>query len=535
MAADAPVRVVFDRPVERSTIPGRFSVSPPISGCDLRTVFTAPSGAPCRVRWLASAPGFELLHPAAVFAPVTRYTFTLAGGFADPQGDHNGLDHHWDITTASAPALASSSPVDHAISVALDAPLTVSFSAPMDPRSTAAAITLDPPVPGTSVVRNVGDHSRFVVLPGALLDPGISYTIRVAATARGEDHQVLAAARAVRFTCGSRLQAAHAVVLAGMAGEASTEVLLPALAPAASGEPIAAPVLLRAARCAIAAGCAGVPAQAPLQTYSSAAVAPDGSRLALVVDDAASGASKLEVIDTVNDAILAEVPGGATPSWSPDGGQLALSTATQVEVFDVTSRTLTAAAAGTSVSAPPLWSANGTLVVSTATPSGAPDTVVLVDTRLGARYDLPGAAQPAVAVAVSPAGTHIALATPGGGAVVVPAPGTAGATQQVAGRLQVLGFTGESTLVVITSSAGAAQLVRLGVESGDSTTVSLGSGTPDLRTVRVAPGGRRLVCLAVDGTGARQAYVADADGSGEVPMTRFLRGGLEAQSVAFSS
>ena len=53
--------------------------------------------------------------------------------------------------------------------------------------------------------------------------------------------------------------------------------------------------------------------------------------------------------------------------------------------------------------------------------------------------------------------------------------------------------------------------------------------------MRVALDGRRLVCLAVDPLGVRQAYVANADGSGEVAMTRFLVGGLEAQAVGFSN
>ena len=63
--------------------------------------------------------------------------------------------------------------------------------------------------------------------------------------------------------------------------------------------------------------------------------------------------------------------------------------------------------------------------------------------------------------------------------------------------------------------------------------MSLGAGTPDLQSVRVALDGRRLVCLAVDSLGVRQAYVANADGSGEAPMTRFVVGGFEAQAVGF--
>lgn len=534
VAADSPVQVVFDRSVSHASVATRFTVTPPIPGCDFNNVFSAPSTAPCWIHWLDTAPGFELLHEGAVFAPATRYTFTLAGGFADPQGDSNNLDHHWDLTTATAPVLASSAPADRVTDVPVDAPLAVSFTAPMDAPSTAAAIALEPAVAGTRVVRNTSDHSRFVILPGELLDPGIPYTISVAPTARGEDEQLLAAPFAVHFTTGSRLQNAHAAVLAGVPGEGSTEVLLAALGPAAPGEPVATPLLLTAPRCEVAAACAGLPLQSPLQTYAAAAVAPDGAHLAVVVDGPRPGASHLEVLDTVHDAIAADIVGGAKPSWSPDGSELALATPSAVEVFDVRSATLSVVAADTTVTAAPLWSSNSTLVISTASAAGRPGPVALVNRQLGARYDLPGAIPASTAVAVSPAGTRIALSSGGGRVVIVPAAGAVGGAQALAGRLQAIGFASEGTLMAINTGGDTAQLVRISVAGGDSTAVTLGQGITDLQTVRIAPDGRRLVCLAVDPSGVIQAYVANADGTGELLVTRFLGGGLQAQAVDFS-
>jgi hypothetical protein len=243
VAADAPVRVVFDKPVAHASVVGRFTVSPSIPGCDLTAAFQAPSEAACWIHWLDPQPGFELLHTGAVFAPVTQYNFTLDGGFADALGNRNGLDHHWDITSAPAPRLTTSTPADRAADVPVDASLSVAFSAPMDAPSTAAAISLEPSVPGTRVVRNSADHSRFVILPGQLLVAGVAYRVLVGAAARGEDEQGLLAATAVRFTTGSRLGLGHAVVLAAPPGSNATEVLLPALAAAAPGEPVPAPVL----------------------------------------------------------------------------------------------------------------------------------------------------------------------------------------------------------------------------------------------------------------------------------------------------
>jgi hypothetical protein len=541
--ADAPVRVSFDRAVSHSSVVGRFTVtastggqtvSPAIPGCDFGTVFSAPSTAPCWIHWLDPQPGFELVHQGAVFRPATRYQFTLAGGFSDPQGDHNDLDHHWDITTAAAPAVATSSPADRATDVAVDARLAVSFSAPMDAPTTAGAIILAPAVPGTRVIRNSIDHSRFVILPGQLLAPDTTYTVGVDDSARGEDQQALAAPAAVRFVTGTRMESPHAVVLAGRQGESSTEVLLPALAPAVTGEPIAAPVLLQASRCTITTGCGPVATGAALETYSAAATAPDGTHVAVVVDDALTSTSLLEVIDTVSGAVLADVPGGAMPSWSPDGTQLALTAPAGVDLFDVGSQTLSVLASGTTLTVPPLWAGSTTLVLSTAPAADTPATVELVDQQVDARYALPGAPASARAVAVTPKGSRIALATADGGVVVAPAPGVAGSAQPLTGQLQALGFAGEGVLVAVSDNAGTLQLLRISVVGGDNTTVTLGTGTTDMRSVRLAADGRRLVCLAVDSLGVTQAYVADADGSSELAMTRFITGGLEARSVAFS-
>ena len=540
--ADSPVRVVFDRAVTRDSLVGRFTVtattgaqtdSPAIPGCDFANVFSAASTAPCWIHWLAPQPGFELIHQGAVFRPATRYTFTLTGGFSDSQGDRNDLDHHWDITTAAAPVMTASTPADRSADVAVDGRLAVSFSAPMDAPSTAAAISLSPALPGTRVVRNLNDHTRFVILPGQMLAPNTVYTIAVARTARGEDEQFLAEPAAVRFTTGAHVESAHAVVLAGEQGQNSTEVLLPALAPAVPGEPIAAPVLLTAPLCTAVAGCGTVAAQAPLLTYTSAAASPDGSHVAVVVRDSLTSTSLLEVIDVIDGATLEEVPGATAPSWAPDGSQLALATPTAVDVFDVRSGALTVVSAGTSVVAPPLWAGTSTLVLSVATAQRAA-VVELVNRQLDARFALPGAPTGSTADAVSPGGTRLALGTTAGGVVVVPAPGAPGSAQQLSGHMKALGFAGEGTLVAVSTTGETTLLLRVSVVGGDTTTVSLSAGTPDLRSVRVAPDGRRLVCLATDATGVQQAYVANADGSGELPLTRFLTGGFEAQGVDFT-
>ena len=162
-------------------------------------------------------------------------------------------------------------------------------------------------------------------------------------------------------------------------------------------------------------------------------------------------------------------------------------------------------------------------------------TVELVDRQVDARYALPGRPHRVdrgggVTRGRSPRPQHHHRRR----AWSCPAPGAPGTAQPLPGHLQALGFAGEGILVAVSTTGETLQLVRISVVGGDTTAVALGAGTADLQSVRVALDGRRLVCLAVDAHGVRQAYVANADGSGELAMTRFLAGGFEAQAVGFS-
>src|ERR1700683_4633966 len=127
VAADAPITVEFDRPVARASVVSRFSVSRAIHSCSLEAAFSADSQAPCHIVWFSGDTGFTLLHPRAIFAPSTSYTFTLAGGISDPTGVVNSVDHHWTITTGPAPVIRSLQPADGSTGIAVDTPISVSF------------------------------------------------------------------------------------------------------------------------------------------------------------------------------------------------------------------------------------------------------------------------------------------------------------------------------------------------------------------------------------------------------------------------
>ncbi|MGH9061755.1 MAG: hypothetical protein ACRDZY_19910, partial [Acidimicrobiales bacterium] len=254
---------------------------------------------------------------------------------------------------------------------------------------------------------------------------------------------------------------------------------------------------------------------------------------AVVVDDIVTGSSDLQVVDTVLNTTAARIPGGVRPSWSPDGAKLAFVAGSEVEVLDVASGTLTVVDPGIGLRAPPLWSGPSTLVLSTGATASRPGGVELVNLPVGARYSLPGVPAGSVAAAVSAAGTRLAIAGPTGTLLVAPAAGASGTAQSVGGRLNAIGFAGEGTLVAINPATN--QLVRLSVGGGDTTAVTLSPGLVDLSTVGVAPDSRRLVYLAVDVSGKKQAFVANDDGSSALAITRFAPdAGVEAQAVDFA-
>ena len=530
--ADAPIRVVFDKPVIPSSIVGHFSVSPTIPGCDLTAAF-APGSPRCWITWLPGNTGFELFHEDAVFAPLTHYLFTLSGGFTDAAGDRNGLDHHWDVTSAPAPRLRGVTPSTGTTGVPVDTPLTVSFDSSMDATGTANAIQLSPSVPGTRVLQDVADHTRFTVLPGQLLKPNTTYTITVGPDARGEDEQSLASdsPSSAQFSTGSGMGLSHAAVLAAVPGEAATVVSLPALTGANPGQPAAAPVVLSATRCEIAPSCDGVAEGAPTQTYSAVAVSADSRFVAVVAaGQPAAGQAptdELEVVDVVHGDIQARFTGGTGPAWAPSGEQLAFTVGGRGFVYDAARGIETPLTGLTGLVRAPVWAGASSLVVDA---GSVPARLSVINLALDAQYAVPGAPAGAVAIAASPDGAAVAVMAAGDVVSVLPLSGTA-APVQLAAPMSPVGFEDRGTVVGVSYSGTVPTLLRVSLVGGDSSSVAL-PVTADLATVRLDASGRRVAFLADDATGLLEAYAANVDGSAPVALTPFAFDELEAVSVA---
>jgi hypothetical protein len=544
VAADAAVTVEFDRPVVTSSVKGRFTVNRTIPSCNLNAAFGAGPLAPCRIVWINGDTGFTLLHPRAIFAPSTSYTFTLAGGISDPSGVVNSVDHHWTITTGPAPVIRALQPPDGSTGVAVDASISVSFSTAMDAAATEASITLDPPVPGTRVVRNLRDPSRFVVLPGATLEAGVTYHLDVAVTATDIDHQPLVTGAVSSFTTAGMSPGPHVVVLAAVPGEGATSVLVSPLAPAEVGEPISTEAVLDAPRCPRRSGCGVAAYGTPLYTYAAAALSPGGGWLAVVELDATVAAPTpvLVVLDPATGTVVTSFANSSLPSWSPDGSTLAFSRAGHVSFFNPATGSLTTLPPGDPLVAPAVWSPLGEQLVLDVAGASDFEHLELADSVVLARYPIPGLGGTANGAssdpAISPDGTQLAFLRSATGAqgTWIAGLGASSTTARLLDPLvQPVGFTSNGTLVgIVRPVSGRPTLVLVSVAGDEQIPIASGPAPGSLGTVVVAPSGRQLVYLNADASGIVQAYIENADGSDAQVITDFAPHTLVAASVAVS-
>lgn len=543
--ADAPVQVIFDQPVDRQSVAAHFSVRNDttgggLTGCDLTAAFQAGPGAPCYVTWLTDRTGFVLRHPGALFAPNTRYTFTLGAGVASANGNVNSLDHVWPLTSAAAPVLTSASPGDGA-TAPRDAPFVLSFSRAMSASAVAAAISLTPGGTGLRVVANPRDLGQFEVIPETPLAAG-PYTLTVSRQATDAHGQPIPAPVTLHFTAGPIAASSHLLVLAGSAAGEASEVMLAQPAAPAAGLPIPAEVLSEVPACTDAGGCGQVPPGQPTATIDSASLSPGARWLALVQTDAtgASTAPLLRIVDLTSGADQLDLTGAEWPVWSPVGPTLAfVAGGSSIELYDPTTGQLSALHSGNPPSGPPVWTSDGTtLAIPVAAAAGSPAHVDLATPAVSARYQLPGITGDVAGLAAAPQGEEMAIEVSSAGgppATWIADPSSGAPPTELGAHLRPVGFRDNATLVVSDNSGpGAARLEALAIGTRIASPIAITLGAPLPGSAAVAPGGRQIAYVTMSASGASQAVVANADGTGALPVPLGVSG-AEALSVLFEA
>jgi hypothetical protein len=544
--ANATVEVIFDQPVIHDSVASRLSVAEtlaphaPLPGCNVEAAFTAhPGDAPCWVTWLTGESGFILHHPGALFAPNREYTFDLGAGVTSVSGNVNSLDHVWNLTSSAAPLLTSTTPGAGAV-LPRDSAVVLSFSRAMSFPAVVSAVSLAPGTTGLQVVANPLDLGQFEVIPDHPLDPSMAYTLTVSRRATDAFGQPIPAPITLHFTTGPLSPAGHLLVLAGPGPGDATEVVLAQLTAPSTGLPIPAEVLDAVPLCVNAGGCGEVGLGQPTAEIEDATISAGGQWLAVVQTDLTQPAASpvLRIIDLETGQDQLDLSGATWPAWSPDGSSLAFVAAnSSVQLYDPESEALSALQPGSPPSGPPVWTTDGdALAIPVEGTATSPAHVDLADPAISARYELPGLLGNVSNLVAAPQGEELALeVTPSSGISTtwIADPSGGRPPVRVGTGLAPVGFTDDATLVVaLTTPGGSPQLGGFEVASGVVSAITAALGQVNPYSATVAPSGRQIAYITTVPSGAVEAVIANADGSGPEPLTS-LGPGLEALSVRF--
>jgi hypothetical protein len=163
--------------------------------------------------------------------------------------------------------------------------------------------------------------------------------------------------------------------------------------------------------------------------------------------------------------------------------------------------------------------------------------VDLADPTISARYQLPALVGNASNLVAAPQGEELALEVTSPSSPLpttwVADPSGGQPPLKVGTDLTPVGFTDDATLVVaLNAPRGAPQLGGFEIATGVVSAITTPLGDVDPQSATVAPSGRQIAYITTMPSGAVEAVIANADGSGPLPLTS-LAPGLQALSVGF--
>ncbi len=170
LRVEGAVELVFDRPMDRASVQGAFSLSPSLTGS-----FSWPDERTLRFR------------PSADWPRDASYTVTIGTGAADAEDRHLEAPYTFTFRTVGYLLVTQVIPAPGTEKVAADSTITVIFNRPVVPLlaiSDPAAAKLPNPLTFAPVIEGRGEWlntSIYVFTPSASLKGGTTYAGRVAA------------------------------------------------------------------------------------------------------------------------------------------------------------------------------------------------------------------------------------------------------------------------------------------------------------------------------------------------------------------
>jgi Bacterial Ig-like domain/WD40-like Beta Propeller Repeat len=180
-----PIKVVFDRPMDRASVASRFHLDP------------QPPGS---IHWLNDE---TLVFDHAVLHTRTEYRVVIEAGYRDAAGGSNPLRHDWKFTTEAPPTLVSSSPSNADTGVDPATYLSLTFSRPMSLATLQQAISIGPGM-HFSLRVDAADPSRVLLAPQSLLSSDKSYPLNISSRATDLHGNRLATGISSRFQTDAR-------------------------------------------------------------------------------------------------------------------------------------------------------------------------------------------------------------------------------------------------------------------------------------------------------------------------------------------
>jgi hypothetical protein len=200
-----------------------------MKGASLTTstfLLTGPGGAPVGGT-VTSSGATATFTPTSSLAASTTYTATITTGAENSSSRPLAASYMWTFTTGTIPFVASTTPVNGAVTVPLNQKIAANFSEAMNPATITAAGTFTVTAGGVAVpgaVSYVAGSNSAVFTPTSNLAASTHYTAMITTAAESAAGNFLASNVSWSFTTGVTINATAPVVLSTLPTSGATGI-----------------------------------------------------------------------------------------------------------------------------------------------------------------------------------------------------------------------------------------------------------------------------------------------------------------------